>query len=275
MSAGPLALTKETLDRIGGAMWGIYIGDAMASPTHWYYGGQSQVRRDYGGPIKGYTKPNMNLSGSIMKLSNTGGAGRGGFSGDIIGEVINHGKKKYWSREGSYHYHCTLAKGENTLEAQLVRVVCRTVTENKGQFSADSLRKKYVEFMTTPGSHNDAYASTCHRMFFANMKNGKPLEKCPDNDQHNVDTIDGLILGLPVALAGSRLPLEEAQRQAVQCTDVTRLSSALPPYVEHVTAVLRQLLRGEKLIDSLKTGSGRSLEDLIDGAARRPDPMVA
>jgi len=31
-------------------------------------------------------------------LSNTGGGGRGGDVGEIIGTVINHGKKKYWGR---------------------------------------------------------------------------------------------------------------------------------------------------------------------------------
>ena len=46
-----------------------------------------------------------------MALSNTGGAGRGSNDGDIIGSVIAHGKKAYWSRARSHHYHCTLEKG--------------------------------------------------------------------------------------------------------------------------------------------------------------------
>ena len=31
-------------------------------------------------------------------------------------------------------------------------------------------------------------------MFFQKWKRGVPLERCPDNDGHNVDTIDGLVL---------------------------------------------------------------------------------
>jgi len=27
---------------------------------------------------------------------------------------------------------------------------------------------RYIQFMTTPGSHNDTYAATAHRMFFLN-----------------------------------------------------------------------------------------------------------
>merc|ERR1719476_23591 len=128
------------LDRISGALWGLYIADALASPTHWYYGGAGQVNRDYG-KIAGYVKPKMQLPGSIMNLSSTGGGGRGSDSGDIIGKVINHGKKEYWTARGSYHYHCTLAAGENTLEAQLCRLVVRNISENGGDFAPDCIRK--------------------------------------------------------------------------------------------------------------------------------------
>lgn len=35
--------------------------------------------------------------------------------------------------------------------------------------------KDYVAFMTTPGTHNDTYAATAHRMFFANwVRLGRP-----------------------------------------------------------------------------------------------------
>ena len=60
---------------------------------------------------------------------------------------------------------------------------------------AEAFRDQYVKFMQTPGSHNDSYASTAHRMFFANLfHKQKPVKDCPDNDAHNVDTIDGLVL---------------------------------------------------------------------------------
>lgn len=42
------AARTELEDRIRGALWGLFAGDALASPTHWYYGGQPQVRGDYG-----------------------------------------------------------------------------------------------------------------------------------------------------------------------------------------------------------------------------------
>lgn len=100
--------------------------------------------------------------GSIMNLSNTGGGGRGSDKGDIVGDVILHGKKKYWSRGGNNHYHLGLAAGENTLEAQLVRVLSKSITE-KNALDAHDFTDRYIKFMTTSGSHNDTYASTCHR----------------------------------------------------------------------------------------------------------------
>ena len=137
----------------------------------------------------------MKLRGSILNKSDLNGGGRSksgwGWNNEptttIIGDVINHGKKDLWSPRQSIHYHATLQKGENTLEVQIARVLMKSIVANEGRFDADLFRKMYVEFMTTPNSHNDTYASTCHRMFFANMIYNKlPPEDCPDNDHHNV-----------------------------------------------------------------------------------------
>ena len=59
--------------------------------------------------------------------------------------------------------------------------------------------------MTTPGTHNDTYAATAHRMFFANwVRSGRPTEgqklrELADNDGHNTDSVDGLINVLPLS----------------------------------------------------------------------------
>jgi len=49
-------------------------------------------------------------------------------------------------------------------------------------------------------------------MFFSNMQKGNPLEKCPDNDQHNVDTIDAFNVPIVAALATAFSSREEAKR---------------------------------------------------------------
>ena len=240
-------------DRVQGALWGLMAGDALASPTHWYYGGLRQVQADYGRRgIVGYTKPVSQMSGSIMPRSNTDGAGRGAYHEDkktVIGDVINHGKKRYWDPRSSYHYHGTLAAGENTLEAQLSRLLVRTIAGSGGRVDDVAFRAAYVEWMTTPGSHNDSYASTCHRMFFANWFHGKrPPEKCPDNDRHNVDTIDGLVLPSVAAVAAAYLggpgSRDAAVDAAVRIARVTRDSRPLEATAAALAGVLFDSVHG-------------------------------
>lgn len=139
------------------ALFGMYVGDATAMPVHWMYN-LHQLQRDYG-KIRGYVKPRDNFDGSIMNLSNTGGGGRGSDEGEIIGSVINHNKKKYWVRGGNFHYHLGLDAGENTLEAQLTRLLTKGII-NRGEFNLDGWLQDYIQFMTTPGSHND----TCNAL---------------------------------------------------------------------------------------------------------------
>ena len=155
---------------------------------HWYYGGPDQIRTDFGHLLTGYERSVHPFPDSIMQLSNTGGGGRGSDEGDVVGGVILHDKKPYWRRGGQFHYHQTLDAGENTLEAVLAREMIRSLTSTGGRFSAEDFRQRYIDLMTTPGTHNDTYASTCHRMFFKKWRSGVAPEKCPDNDGHNVDT---------------------------------------------------------------------------------------
>mmetsp|Transcript_97139 Transcript_97139/g.173005 ORF Transcript_97139/g.173005 Transcript_97139/m.173005 type:complete len:274 (+) Transcript_97139:58-879(+) len=263
-------LAASFADRVAGALWGMHIADAIAMPAHWYYGGSRQVEADYG-RITGYVKPKTELRGSIMALSNTGGAGRGGNDGDIIGSVIAHGKKPYWDRARAHHYHCTLDKGENTVDCDVVRVCYKSIVESGGQFLPGKLRENYAAFMTTPGAYNDCYISTTHRMFFANKLRGLPLDKCPDNDGHNVDTTCGLPIMVPVALATTHMQLQESHKQVSEAVAVTRNSKPCQRYAELLSDVLRQLLMNKPLAPVMESVAGKQLM----GAMNRPDPVVA
>jgi hypothetical protein len=49
--------------------------------------------------------------------------------------------------------------------------------------------------MTTPGSHNDTYAESFHRDFFANFARGVPPEECSRNTEgHNTAQIGGFVV---------------------------------------------------------------------------------
>lgn len=236
--------------KLQAALWGFFSGDALSAPTHWYYGGVRQVQADYGS-LDDYVSPKQELPGSILNKSNTNGGGRGRFSKtngiSIIGDVINHGKWDLWNPRKSTHYHATLQAGENTLEASLARVLMKSIVSNNGKFHQDHFRKAYMDFMTTPGSHNDTYASTCHRMFFANWKfYGKDPIDCPDNDGHNVDTIDGLILPTITALAYSTNPNREEAYEAIQQTiAVTRNSRSLEQMSKPLADLIWDVLKND------------------------------
>jgi len=164
-------------------------------PVHWYYD-RSRLQKDFG-KITGYEKPMPTFPDSIMNKSSTGSGGRGSDKGSIIGDVICHGKKEFWRADKGYHYHHGMKAGDNTLDTLICRLLIVSMTQNSGMFNASSFLNSYATYMTTPGSHNDTYAATAHRMFFENYVKKIPLDQCASNDGHNTDSIDGLINTIP------------------------------------------------------------------------------
>jgi hypothetical protein len=171
-SASCISTASEQEQALRRGLWSFFAGDALAAPTHWFYGGFGQVQQYYGPlGIVDYTKPVEKLAGSIMNKSDLNGGGRASSSSKqkeqtIIGQVINHGKADLWSPSKQIHYHATLKAGENTLEASLARVLMKSMVQNDGYFVADHFRQAYIDFMMKPGSHNDAYARYEYSLFF-------------------------------------------------------------------------------------------------------------
>lgn len=268
--------TASPLERKKASLLGLYIADAVASPVHWYYDTRA-LKRDYG-TITGYVKPKEKLEGSILNLSNTGGGGRGSDQGSIIGDVINHGKKQYWLRGGNFHYHLGLEAGENTLEGQLTRLLVRTMAAKGQEFTFDNFRDAYITFMRTPGSHNDTYASTAHRMFFANLVKGVDPRECADNDGHNTDAIDALTLVVPVILKYSdTIPKTELYAKVKACIAVTRRTRALDRYGMALTDILLEVLAGKDLRKTIETVAQEYFDGSVHNmvASSRDDPVVA
>ncbi|CAD7922805.1 unnamed protein product [Amoebophrya sp. A120] len=279
---------KQVANRVRGALWGMYMGDALAMPVHWYYD-RNRLRRDFG-QITKYEKSVPEFPGSIMNLSNTGGGGRGSDQGSIIGDVILHGKKKYWTRGGSYHYHHGMEAGDNTLDTILARLLVKTMADNKELITqeqrptklVDAYLELYVKFMTTPDSHKDVYAATAHRMFFANWIKKLPLRECADNDGHNTDSIDGMINVIPFTLVRV-LAKPDADRN-LWITDIInalRNSDELPQWGRLYDEVLGRVLLGEKLRPAIEKVAAmispqlpRMLQKSV-GTAADADPMTA
>jgi len=208
---------------------------------------------------------------SIMSLSSTGTAGRGSSEGDIVGTVINHGMKQFWEQESGFHYHTTLSAGECTLEGQMARLAVRHFAA--GDFDRDRLQSEYVSFMTTPGAHNDAYCSSYHRLFFQRRATGIALRDCPSNDNHNVDSIDGLVMPSVVLLATAEMPMERAIPLAQESVRVTRNSPRVEQFVVEHATLLRAVLEGQPVGRVAQRAATRLLGQAMD--VSEPDPVVA
>ena len=186
-----------SIDRIKGALWGMFVGDALAMPVHWYYN-VAALQQDFG-TIRDYQAPKAFHPSSIMALASTGRAGRGDQHGEVVGSVILKGKKPYWGQPNT-HYHQGMRPGDNTLNLHCVRVLIRAINAAGHYDPADFLRD-YIAFMTAPDSHNDTYAESYHRDFFAHYARGLPPERCAGAEGHDTASIGGLVALPPVIFA--------------------------------------------------------------------------
>ncbi len=55
-AVGGLSAPLAVADRVAGALWGMLIADALAMPTHWFYGGNRQVQAMLGSNVTSYEK---------------------------------------------------------------------------------------------------------------------------------------------------------------------------------------------------------------------------
>lgn len=265
--------TPSTTDRIRGALWGMMIGDALAMPVHWYYR-LSELQRDFG-VIRDYQAPKEIHPSSIMSLSSTSRAGRGNQAGDVVGEVILKGKKHHWGPVGR-HYHQGMRPGENTLNALCARLVLRSLTRTKTHDTGDFLAD-YVQFMTTEGSHNDTYAESYHRDFFANWARGVPVERCAGASGHDTASIGGLVGLAPVVLAvAAQGDVEQAVQAGLKQLRLTHQSQPLEVFASAYCRLLAQLvyMPPQSLVPLLQAQApalGKGLSALLGQAASHQD----
>ena len=231
-------------DRLRGALWGMFVGDALAMPVHWYYD-VAALQRDFG-TLRNYRAPKAHHPGSIMALANTAQAGRGSQEGNVVGDVILKGKKHHWG-QANRHYHQGMQAGDNTLNLLCARVLLRTLNAAGRYDPADFLRN-YVAFMTAPDSHNDTDAESYHRDFFANYARGVPPENCAGAEGHDTASIGGLV-GLPPVIFAALHPGNGGQgEEAANANTLTQLrlthrSSKLERYTLEFSNLLVRLVQ--------------------------------
>jgi ADP-ribosyl-[dinitrogen reductase] hydrolase len=147
---------------------------------------------------------------------------------------------------GNYHYHHGMAAGDNTLDALITLVLTRSMVK-QGSIDTDDFRTSYISFMTTPDTHNDTYAGTCHRMFFKNLQAGIPSINCPDNDSHNVDSLDALMTLPPVVLAHIHSTCDERNLAIKAVIQTTRNTDAVLPYAYIYSDMILALINGKTM----------------------------
>lgn len=315
-SSLPLPPIAVVRDRAAGAIWAALAADALAMPVHWYYN-PMDIQRHFPGGVGGkfpYGEDGEEKTGgesgasyfsapkadshpsSIMNLHSTGGQGRGSQSGSIIGDVINHGKKKYWGVPG-VHYHNLLSAGDNTLNALCLRLTARAVSQeaaaasssygsdDRGLAPGHSARwlNDYVTFMTAkPAQHLDTYAESFHRAWFSNWARGISPAQCSKNTAGHDDSQIGGFFGLPpvslaaavgaarrakAAAASPEAARQAAERAAAEASVLQVRLTHDSPKLEAVAARYGALLARVALAPASLTGSPSSGDDLLASAS--------
>ena len=220
-----------------GALWGLYIGDALAMPVHWYYN-RNALYDDYGW-VTDYVAPKNPHPDSILFRSRYAAV-------NPKGEIL-HEQAPYWGREGTrYHYHQFLKAGENTLNLKLCTLLIESLNAC-GRYDADDYLRRYIAFMTTPGTHRDTYIEECHRHFFSNYAKGLPLRKCGENEKH----IGGLAGIIPVVVSYDKDP-GQARAAALEHLALTHPGEKMAGAGSLITHLLLEVLAGRPLHETIR-----------------------
>ncbi|MBE0637676.1 MAG: ADP-ribosylglycohydrolase family protein [Bacteroidales bacterium] len=251
------------------ALWGLFIGDALAMPAHWFYN-TLNIPKYLDGPVEGYkTPPEKHIEASLVGAKyrpDVEAANKTGRNYDILHQHLKFYDTTYndFSTSGfnidqkgvirvddRYHYHYGLKAGENTLNAQLVRVLMRHVVEN-GCYNPEKFLDAFIEFMTTPNNFNDPYTEGFLRLWFENYSKGLPPAACADNQYRypGINAMGGMIR--PLVLSLLQKDSFNALGFALGHQYLTHHSENVSASLAVVVPLLNALVNGNNPMDSMK-----------------------
>ncbi len=239
-------------NRLSGALWGLFLGDALAMPGHWYYDRQA-LMRDYG-EIRDLVAPRNPHPDSILFRSRYEPINE---DADIL-----HDQAQYWGREG-IHYHQHLAAGENTLNLRLAHLALATIAET-GEYDADLYLERMVAFLRDPGSHRDTYVEEWVRAFFDRRARGIDLRRCGIKEKH----IGGLAGPLAVFLALHDDPAA-ARAAAHEHRELTHRGPVMAEAFDAVADVVQAVLAGEGLRNAIDAARRKGTNRYLSGDFER------
>jgi ADP-ribosyl-[dinitrogen reductase] hydrolase len=208
--------------RIQNALWGLFVGDALAMPAHWFYQLEN-IHKTFNGGIRGFeAPPHPHPESFMVGMSyhpDVNTAQKLGRRFDILHENVRFYETSYSNLEiatgereaahgnatptleDRYHYHHGLGKGENTVAAHLVRVLMRSVAE-RGRYEEEHFLESFVRFMTTPGSRKYPYTEIYLRSWFEHYSQGLPPTECAEHQRRvwSIGSHGGMIRPMVLSL---------------------------------------------------------------------------
>lgn len=159
-ATNPATRERQIRPRAIAALWGLFVGDSIGMPTMWFYRPPRDIVNAFGARgLTGFANPPATHETNSL-MADFWAANREHVR-EVVGTHMLHDKAQLWQRR-NVHYHSGLLAGDNTLNAELLRVLLQTVTAAGGVYNTSSYLQAYASFLTTPGSHNDSYADTAH-----------------------------------------------------------------------------------------------------------------
>jgi len=256
--------------RVKNALWGLFISDALSMPVHWYYK-REYIKKDFG-KITGYNDAlhphpesfmvgntyypdiksanNLNRSYDILhkhsKFYNTT------YSHLDIHTKVHSGEHANLmpSLDERYHYHHGLKAGENTLGANLVRVLMRSIIKNEG-YDQNQFLNDFIEYMTDVDANNDPYLEIYLRDWFENYSKGVAPELCAQSqrDRWSIGSHGGIIRPLVLALTANSS--YEGLGIAVSHQQLTHSSQNVSSALGTLVPLLNKLLQGDNPLELL------------------------
>jgi len=272
--------------RLKNALWGAFIADAMAMPVHWYYR-RKYIKEGFEGGITKYEDAPHPHPESFMVGNNyhpnIAKAKKLGRPFDIAHEHIRFYDTNYNDldiklsvhegehknampeKDERYHYHHGLKAGENTLGANLIRVLMRSIIK-EGKYTQEVFIEDFIHYLTTPGLNKDPYTEVYIRAWFENFCNGVPPHACAQ-EQRNVWSIgsNGGIIR-PLVLSLTSKSTFQALGVALQHQQITHRSDNVSSALCVLVPLLRELLEKEEPTSTLKTFASKVKRTKISGA---------
>jgi len=257
--------------RIENALWGLFISDALSMPAHWFYK-LEYLKKEFG-KIENYNNaphPHpesfMVGNGYFPDIEKANALGR---KYDILHQHIkfyttsyNHLDIDTKERAGEhanampelkerYHYHHGLKAGENTLGANLVRVLLRSIIKGD-TYNQDTFLDDFVEFMTTPNKNSDPYSEIYIRAWFENYSKGLEPRLCAQQQKTvwSIGSHGGVIRPLVLSLLYNE-PYQ-ALGHAISHQQLTHVSENVSSSLGVLVPLLHNLSESDDTMKTLK-----------------------